>query len=50
MRIAFGCDHRGVLLRDRVLQELAALGHEAVEIAAATTVVSAYIAARTPHW
>ena len=32
MRIAFGCDHRGVLLRDGVLQELAALGHEAVDL------------------
>jgi ribose 5-phosphate isomerase B len=34
MRVAFGCDHRGVLLRDVILQELAALGHEVVDLGA----------------
>ena len=32
MRVAFGCDHRGVLLRDTVLQELAALGQEVIDL------------------
>lgn len=31
MRVAFAADHAGWPLRDRVLDELAALGHEAVD-------------------
>ena len=32
MRVAVAFDHRGVKLRDRVLQELDALGHDAVDL------------------
>ena len=32
MKVAVAFDHRGVKLRARVLQELAALGHEAVDL------------------
>jgi ribose 5-phosphate isomerase B len=32
MRVAVAFDHRGVKLRDRVLAELAALGHEPVDL------------------
>ena len=32
MRVAVGFDHRGVKLRERVLEDLAALGHEAVDL------------------
>jgi ribose 5-phosphate isomerase B len=32
MRVAVGFDHRGVKLRDRVLEDLASLGHEAVDL------------------
>jgi ribose 5-phosphate isomerase B len=32
MRVAVAFDHRGVKLRERVLEELAALGHEAVDL------------------
>jgi ribose 5-phosphate isomerase B len=32
MRVAVAFDHRGVKLRGRVLQELSALGHEAVDL------------------
>ncbi len=32
MKVAVAFDHRGVKLRDRVLQELAALGHDAVDL------------------
>jgi ribose 5-phosphate isomerase B len=32
MRVATAFDHRGVKLRERVLEELAALGHEAVDL------------------
>jgi ribose 5-phosphate isomerase B len=32
MNVAVAFDHRGVKLRERVLQELAALGHEAVDL------------------
>jgi ribose 5-phosphate isomerase B len=32
MRVAVAFDHRGVKLRERLLQELAALGHEAVDL------------------
>jgi ribose 5-phosphate isomerase B len=32
MRVAVAFDHRGVKLRERVLAELAALGHEAVDL------------------
>ncbi len=34
MRVAVGFDHRGVALRERILGELAALGHEAVDMGA----------------
>ena len=37
MRVAVGFDHRGVKLRERVLAELAALGHEVVDLGASTT-------------
>ena len=36
MRVAVAFDHRGVKLRERLLQELAALGHEAVDLGADT--------------
>jgi ribose 5-phosphate isomerase B len=32
MRVAVAFDHRGVKLRERVLEELASLGHEAVDL------------------
>jgi ribose 5-phosphate isomerase B len=32
MRVAVAFDHRGVKLRERVLSELAALGHEALDL------------------
>jgi ribose 5-phosphate isomerase B len=32
MRVAVAFDHRGVKLRERLLQELAALGHDAVDL------------------
>ena len=32
MRVAVAFDHRGVKLRDRVLEEVARLGHEAVDL------------------
>jgi len=32
MRVAVGFDHRGVKLRDSVLQEVQALGHEALDL------------------
>jgi ribose 5-phosphate isomerase B len=32
MKVAVAFDHRGVKLRDRILAELAALGHEAVDL------------------
>jgi ribose 5-phosphate isomerase B len=32
MRVAVAFDHRGVKLRDRILEELAALGHEVVDL------------------
>ncbi|HZT45887.1 MAG TPA: ribose 5-phosphate isomerase B [Gaiellaceae bacterium] len=32
MKVAVAFDHRGVKLRERVLQELAALGHEVVDL------------------
>ena len=32
MRVAVGFDHRGVKLRERVLEDLAALGHEAIDL------------------
>jgi ribose 5-phosphate isomerase B len=32
MRIAVAFDHRGVMLRDRVLQEVRALGHEPLDL------------------
>jgi ribose 5-phosphate isomerase B len=34
MKVAVAFDHRGVKLRERLLQELAALGHEAVDLGA----------------
>jgi ribose 5-phosphate isomerase B len=34
MRIAVAFDHRGVKLRERILQEIAALGHVAVDLGA----------------
>jgi ribose 5-phosphate isomerase B len=34
MRIAVGFDHRGVKLRDRVLEEVQRLGHEPVDLGA----------------
>ena len=39
MRVAVAFDHRGVKLRERVLQELTALGHEAVDLATDTDAV-----------
>jgi ribose 5-phosphate isomerase B len=32
MQVAVAFDHRGVKLRERVLEELAALGHEAIDL------------------
>jgi len=34
MRVAVAFDHRGVKLRERILEELAALGHDAVDLGA----------------
>src|SRR4029450_6289521 len=39
MRVAVAFDHRGVKLRERVLEELTALGHEAVALGADTDAV-----------
>ncbi len=39
MRIAVAFDHRGVKLRERVLEELAALGHETVDLGTDTDAV-----------
>ena len=36
MRVAVAFDHRGVKLRERVLRELAALGHDAVDLGVET--------------
>lgn len=36
MRVAVAFDHRGVKLRERVLEELEALGHEVVDLGADT--------------
>jgi ribose 5-phosphate isomerase B len=38
MRVAVAFDHRGVKLRERVLEELRALGHEAVDLGTDTDV------------
>ena len=35
MRVAVAFDHRGVKLRERVLQELAGLGHDAIDLGVA---------------
>jgi ribose 5-phosphate isomerase B len=37
MRVAVAFDHRGVKLRERLLEELAALGHDAVDLGARTS-------------
>ena len=39
MRVAVAFDHRGVKLRQRVLEELAALGHDAVDLGTDTDAV-----------
>jgi ribose 5-phosphate isomerase B len=39
MRVAVAFDHRGVKLRDRVLEELASLGHDAVDLGTDTDAV-----------
>jgi ribose 5-phosphate isomerase B len=39
MRVAVAFDHRGVKLRERVLQELAELGHEKVDLGTADSSV-----------
>src|SRR5262245_32075309 len=39
MKVAVAFDHRGVKLRQRVLEELAALGHEAVDLGTDTDAV-----------
>lgn len=39
MRVAVAFDHRGVKLRERVLEELAALGHDAVDLGTDTDTV-----------
>ena len=39
MRVAVGFDHRGVRLRDRVLAEVAELGHEPVDLGTDTDAV-----------
>ncbi len=36
MKVAVAFDHRGVKLRERVLEELAGLGHEAVDLGTAS--------------
>ena len=38
MRVAVAFDHRGVKLRERVLEELAALGHDVVDLGTDTDV------------
>ena len=40
MKVAVAFDHRGVKLRDAVLDEVSALGHEAVDLGVATDAVS----------
>ena len=37
MRVAVAFDHRGVKLRDRILEELGSLGHELVDLGAKVT-------------
>lgn len=37
MRVAVAFDHRGVKLRDRILEELGSLGHELVDLGAIAT-------------
>ena len=39
MRVAVAFDHRGVRLRERVLEELAALGHDVVDLGTDTDAV-----------
>ena len=39
MRVAVAFDHRGVKLRDRLLEEIVALGHEAVDLGTDTDAV-----------
>jgi ribose 5-phosphate isomerase B len=39
MRVAVAFDHRGVKLRDRVLEELASLGHDIVDLGTDTDAV-----------
>jgi ribose 5-phosphate isomerase B len=39
MRVAVAFDHRGVKLRERVLEELASLGHEVVDLGTDTDTV-----------
>ncbi|MBA2383827.1 MAG: RpiB/LacA/LacB family sugar-phosphate isomerase, partial [Actinobacteria bacterium] len=39
MRVAVAFDHRGVKLRERVLQELASLGHDVVDLGTDTDAV-----------
>ena len=39
MRVAVAFDHRGVKLRERVLEELVALGHEVVDLGTDTDAV-----------
>src|SRR3954470_7085000 len=39
MRVAVAFDHRGVKLRDRVLEELATLGHDVVDLGTDTDAV-----------
>ena len=39
MRVAVAFDHRGVKLRERVLEELVSLGHEAVDLGTDTDTV-----------
>src|SRR5438309_2218568 len=39
MRVAVAFDHRGVKLRERVLEELASLGHEALDLGTDTDAV-----------
>src|SRR3954469_9044815 len=40
MRVAVAFDHRGVKLRERVLEELASLGHDVVDLGTDTDAVS----------
>jgi ribose 5-phosphate isomerase B len=39
MRVAVAFDHRGVKLRERVLEELSALGHDAIDLGTDTDAV-----------